>query len=80
MGFRAWAQELWHVGLVVPQHVEYFWIRDQIRVFCIGRWILNHWTTREVLCVALNSWFLEEKVSVLYESQSVSCSGMSDSL
>ena len=23
--------------------------RDQIHVHCIGRWILNHWTTREVL-------------------------------
>ena len=22
--------------------------RDQTRVLCIGRWILNHWTTREV--------------------------------
>ena len=27
--------------------MEYFWTRDQIRVSCIGRQILNHWTTRE---------------------------------
>ena len=26
-------------------------IRDQTSVPCIGRWILNHWTTREVLTV-----------------------------
>ena len=27
------------------------WTRDQTCVVCIGRWILNHWTTREALCV-----------------------------
>ena len=27
---------------------ESSWTRDQIHVPCIGRWILNHWTTREV--------------------------------
>ena len=26
-------------------------IRDQSQVPCIGRWIFNHWTTREVLGV-----------------------------
>ena len=25
------------------------WTRDQTRIPCIGRWILNHWVTREVL-------------------------------
>ena len=25
------------------------WPRDRIRVSCIGRWILHHWTTREDL-------------------------------
>ena len=36
-------------GWVAPQHVESSWIRDRALVPCIGRWILNHWTTREVL-------------------------------
>ena len=27
---------------------SYFLTRDWIWVHCIGRWILNHWTTREV--------------------------------
>ena len=31
---------MWHVGSC--------WTRDQTRVRCIGRRILNHWTTREV--------------------------------
>ena len=35
-------------GLVAPQHVESSRTRDQACVFCIGRWILNHGTTREV--------------------------------
>ena len=29
-------------------HVESSRTRDQTRVLCIGRQILNHWTTREV--------------------------------
>ena len=43
------AQELWLTGLVVPWRVEPSWTMDRTRVPCIGRWILNHWTTREVL-------------------------------
>ena len=43
-----------------------FWTRDQIHVPYIGRWFLNHWTTREVpliyslftiyLCFRQNTW------------------------
>ena len=36
------------MGLVAPRHVGSSWTRDQIRVLCIGRQILNHCTTREV--------------------------------
>ena len=36
------------------QHVESSQTRDQTRVPCIARWILNHWITREVPY----SWFL----------------------
>ena len=38
----------WRIGLVAPWHVESFWTRDRTHVPCIGKWILNHWTTREV--------------------------------
>ena len=44
-----WAQWLRCTGLVAPQRVESFWTRDWTCVPCIGKWILNHWTTREVL-------------------------------
>ena len=37
------------MGLVAPQLVESSWTRDRNHVPCIGRWILNHWTTSEVL-------------------------------
>ena len=32
-----------------------FWMRDWTWVSCIGRQILNHWTTREVLTISLDS-------------------------
>ena len=32
-----------------PWHVKSSWTRDRTHVPCIGRWILNHQTTREVL-------------------------------
>ena len=35
--------------LSCPWHVESSWTRDRTHVPCIGRWILNHCTTREVL-------------------------------
>ena len=38
---------VWCTGLVVPRHVGSSWIRDWTCVFCIGRWILYHWATRE---------------------------------
>ena len=47
--FGVQAQYLWPTGLVAPQHVEPSWTTNQIRVPCIVRWILNHWTTRNVL-------------------------------
>ena len=40
-------------GLVAPWHVESSQTRDQAHVSYIGRWILIHWTTREVQCLAL---------------------------
>ena len=56
-GYRAHGlQWLQPAGLVAPRHMESPWTRDQICVPCIGRWLLNHWTTREVLLVFLNCW------------------------
>ena len=47
-GSSGHAQSLWHRGLIAPGHVESSQIRDRTCVPCIGRWMLNHWTTREV--------------------------------
>ena len=46
------AQRLWLMGTAhgcAPRHVGSSPTRDRTRVPCIGSWILNHWTTREVL-------------------------------
>jgi len=52
MGFSScgsWAleqsQQLWHKGLLAPQHVGTSKIRDQTWVSCIGRRNLYHWVT-----------------------------------
>ena len=47
-GSRAWAQKLWHMGLVAQWHVGSSQTRDRTHVPCIGRQILNHCITREV--------------------------------
>ena len=50
----SWALGTWASVAVVhrascsPQHVGSSWTRDRTCVPCIGRQILNHWTTREV--------------------------------
>ena len=41
---------MWCTGLVAPRHVRSSWTRDRTCVPCIGRRILNHCATREVLC------------------------------
>ena len=48
MGSRAQAQQLWRTGFVAPWHVGSSRTRARTRVPCIGRWILNHCTTKEV--------------------------------
>ena len=37
--------------LSFPFHVESYQTTDQTHVPCPGRWILNHWTSREVLLI-----------------------------
>ena len=58
MGSRACGlQLLTYWGLVALWHVKSFWTGDQTWVPCIGRWILNHWTTKEVLYIfKYNFW------------------------
>ena len=48
-GSGALAQNLWCTGLVAPRHVGSSRTRNGTRVPFIGRCILHHWTTREVL-------------------------------
>ena len=49
------AQQLWHRGLVAPQHpgdpedLGSSRIRDRTCVSCTGSWIPYHWPTREAL-------------------------------
>ena len=53
-------EQFWCMGLVAPRHVESSWTRDQTHVSCISRWILNHWTTREVpfTCILSSDFML----------------------
>ena len=44
-----WAQQLWRTGLLALQHMGSSRTRDPTCVPCIGRRILNHWTTKEFL-------------------------------
>ena len=44
-----WASVVVAHGHVTLRHEGSSWTRDQTCVPCIGRRILNHWATREVL-------------------------------
>ena len=64
------------MGLVAHPHVGSSRTRDQTRVPCIGRWILNDWTTREVpphksFVVKLSGgggwWLKEHQTKALYD-------------
>ena len=46
-----WSPDLQLTCLVTSQHVGSSHTREQTHDPCIGRWILNPWTTREVLLV-----------------------------
>ena len=56
--YCTWAQLFSCTGLIVLWNVGSSWTRDQTWVPCTGRWILNHWTTREVPNVYLLYHFL----------------------
>ena len=71
-GSRALAQQFWCRGLVVPQHVGPSRTRDLRGVPCIARWILNHWTTREVWHrFLMTSCHLTSHNNVLYNKVSI---------
>ena len=57
-GSRVQAQQLWHTGLVAPQHVGSSQTRGRTRVTCIGRWILNHCATSEALHFKYSSMYM----------------------
>ena len=42
----------WSTGLVAPWCGGSSWSRDRTQVPCVGRWIPNHWTTREVFLIS----------------------------
>ena len=62
-GYGAWASLVVELGLLlwsadsVVVHGLSSWTRDGTRVPCVGRQILNHWTTR---CVLKSSLIVEE--------------------
>lgn len=56
---REWALEsrrqwLWHTGSAALGQVASPWTRYRTCVLCIGRWTVNHWTSRETLSKAFS--------------------------
>ena len=47
-----------HMGLVAPRHMGSSWTRNETHDACIHKWILKHWTTKEVplLPISLRYW------------------------
>ena len=54
----------WHMGLVAPLPVDTSQTRDQTRTLCVGRWILIHYTTREVLFFICSSPYVNSNLPV----------------
>ena len=66
------------MDLIALQHVESPWRRNQTHVLCIGRWILNHRTTKEVpkalfILVKLRGYFWTLGIEMLNQWSSVDC-------
>ena len=72
-GFSLWwllfcrAQTLGHTGSVALQHVASSQARDWTFVSCIGRQILNHWTTREPQLSNFQAFIMEENWIDLFD-------------
>ena len=65
-------------GLAALRRVESSWTGGQTRVLCIGRQILNHWTTREFpnthfrkISLAAVGWINYSKTGILQEKSQV---------
>ena len=58
-------QQLWCMGLLDLWHVKSSQTRDGTHHPCIGRWILNHWTTREVSNLCLLCLHMRQDVTFL---------------
>jgi len=67
-GPRAWAQEMWRIGLFAPWHRESSRARNRTRVLCSGRQILIQCATREV----------HRSLSVQFHSVAQSCPTLYD--
>ena len=61
-----------HTGSVALWHVESSQTR-KIHVPCVGRWIVNHWTTKDVPTLFLNTLFLMSYTFSLVAWLSFSC-------
>ena len=71
-GFSSWGsqaleQSLCSCGLAASWHVESSLTRDQTRVPCIGRQILTHCATREILCIFFSCFFVRV-LPIMYAS------------
>ena len=69
-----WVQQLWGTGFVALWQGRSSHTRDRTYVSCIGRQILNHWTSRKVLDGFFNalSWVQPNPVTGRYREWSVS--------
>ena len=74
------------MGLVAPWHVESS-TRDQARVPCIGKWILNHWTNKKscmicfmypgiyfIIPLLLGYFFVVQSLSSIWLCDPMDCS------
>ena len=67
MGFsscRVWTRGLWYVDLLAVWHLKSSQTRDRTCIPCIGRWILNPWTTREI-----STWALYGEIFATIENE-----------
>jgi len=62
-GSRACSSVVVYSGSVALRHVESSLTRDRTHVPYIGRWIPNHWTTREVLYLYVYHWNIIKDLS-----------------
>ena len=71
VGFSSWGQALEQslrsCGLAASWHMESSQTRDQTHAPCIGRQILTHYATREILCIFFSCFFVRV-LPIMYAS------------